>query len=269
MIPVRATATAFVLLAALACRRAPAARASDEPEASGAEARATAGAAADSGALPANRFPAPDRPVSDIVSAQWSSEDSRDRAGEAETVTRLLGIGPGMQVADVGAGNGYYVIRLSPIVGSAGRVFAEDIVSEYVERLRTRVAREKLANVTVILGQSHDPALPRESVDIALLVHMYHEIEHPYALLYNLAPSLRPGARVAVLDMERQTSRHGTPITVLRCELSHAGYAADTVHTLGDGAYLAVFRAPVSRPTAAAIGERVRSAPCAQRAGAS
>jgi predicted methyltransferase len=194
-------------------------------------------------------FPKPQRPVARIVTDSWSDEAARDNAGSAETVIRLLGIQPGMAVADIGAGSGYYVTRIAPVVGPKGRVYAEDIVPRYVDGLSARVQRAGLANVTVVLGDPDDPRLPRNSVDLALLVHMYHEIEQPYALLYNLHPSLRPGARVAIIDADRSTDQHGTPPDLLRCELAAVGYRRIAFHRLGrvEG-YLAVFAPPERLP---------------------
>jgi ubiquinone/menaquinone biosynthesis C-methylase UbiE len=170
---------------------------------------------ADAGA-PAVAFPNADRTVADIVSPIWHSEKERDSAGEVRQVVRLLGIKSGMTVADVGAGSGYYVVRLSPIVGHHGRVIAEDVVPEYLRGLRRRVRDLGLQNVAIGLGEPHDPRLPADSLDIAILVHMYHEIAQPYGLLYNLVPALRSGARVGIVDAFAPTSEHGTPPSVLR-----------------------------------------------------
>ena len=129
-----------------------------------------------------------------------------------------------MTVADLGAGRGYYVVRLSPIVGSNGRIIAEDVVPEYLQGLRKRVRDLGLQNVTVTLGEPHDPKLPTGSVDVAILVHMYHEVTQPYGLLYNLIPALKPNARVGIVDAFAPTSKHGTPPSLLRCELAAVGY---------------------------------------------
>ena len=196
-------------------------------------------------------FPKPDRPVADIVSPTWDDEKARDDAGEPSQLVRLLGIKQGMAIADIGAGSGFYVARLSPIVGPQGRVFAEDIVPEYLHGLRQRVRELGLRNVTVIQGEPHDPRLPAASLDGAILVHMYHEIAQPYALLYNLVPAFRPGARVAIIDAFRQTSSHGTPPDLLRCELAAVGYREISFDRLAaSGAYIAIFAPPplASRP---------------------
>jgi SAM-dependent methyltransferase len=194
---------------------------------------------------PAAAFPNPDRPVANIISPIWHDEKERDGAGEPGQLVRLLGIKSGMTVADIGAGSGYYVVRLSPIVGPHGRVIAEDVVPEYLRGLRSRVRDLGLQNVVVSLGEPHDPRLPADSLDIAILVHMYHEITQPYGLLYNLVPALKPGARVAIVDAYGPTSEHGTPPGLLRCELAAVGYREISLDRLTDSdAYLAIFAPP-------------------------
>jgi hypothetical protein len=102
---------------------------------------------------PAVAFPKPDRPVADIVSPIWHDEEERDDAGEARQLVQLLGIKSGMTVADIGAGSGYYAVRLSAIVGPHGRIIAEDVLPEYVQSLRTRVRDLALQNVVISLGE--------------------------------------------------------------------------------------------------------------------
>jgi hypothetical protein len=95
------------------------------------------------------------------------------------------------------------------------------------------------------LGEPHDPKLPTGSVDIAILVHMYHEIQQPYALLYNLVPALKPEARVGIVDALSPTSQHGTPPSLLRCELAAVGYREISFDRLvGSDAFLAMFAPP-------------------------
>jgi predicted methyltransferase len=194
---------------------------------------------------PAAAFPNPDRPVADIVSPIWHDEKERDAADEARQLMRLLGIKSGMTVADIGAGSGYYVVRLSPMVGPHGRIIAEDVVPKYLQGLRRRVRDLGLRNVVISLGEPHDPRLPANSLDIAILVHMYHEITQPYGLLYNLVPALKPGARVGIVDAYAPTSKHGTPPDLLRCELTAVGYRQISLDRLkGSDAYLAIFAPP-------------------------
>lgn len=196
-------------------------------------------------------FPAPDRPVASAVSDTWSSGPDRDAADESGQLIRGLQIQPGMAVADIGAGAGYHTLRLSPAVGPTGLVYAEDINESYVAGLRREAERRGLKNVQIVVGEPDDPKLPVNGVDRAVLVHMYHEIENPYALLWNLAPSLRPGARVGVIDVDRPTQKHGTPPGLLECEFEAVGYRMVDFRRLQGGVgYLAIFEppAPEARP---------------------
>ena len=197
----------------------------------------------------AGGFPAPDRPVAGIVAPEWSSGPDRDAADESGQLIRGLEIKPGMAVADIGAGSGYHTLRLSPAVGPKGVVYAEDIVEAYITGLRREAERRGMKNVRIVVGAPDDPKLPPGSIDRAVLVHMYHEVESPYALLWNLATALKPGARVGVIDLDRATDSHGTPPSLLKCEFEAVGYRALS-HTLMEGGvgYLSVFEAPTARP---------------------
>ena len=215
--------------------------------------------------VPASAFPAPSRPVARIVNDTWHDEQSRDKVGEAERVMNLLSVKPGLTVADIGAGSGYYTVRLAKRVGPEGHVYAEDVVPEYLERLAQRVRSEGLTGtVTLVRGDPHDPQLPAGSVDIALLVHMYHEVQQPYGLLWNLRPALRTGAQVAVVDARKQTEVHGTPPDLLRCELAAVGYPETGFYDLQEGTYLAIF-APPSPGSGPATPSAIR--PCAPSGG--
>lgn len=188
-------------------------------------------------------FPAADRPVAPIESARWSDEESRDRVNEAETVMDRAGIHQGMTIADIGAGEGYYTIRLASRVGKEGRVLAQDIVPKVRDELATRVNRERLDNVSVRLGLPADPRLPENSFDRVLMVHMYHEIESPYEFLWRLRPSLKPDGLVIVVDANRPTQSHGTPPDLLKCEFAAVGYKLVSMQPMPSaGGYFATFK---------------------------
>lgn len=201
-------------------------------------------------------FPVPDRPVAQIVAPMWSSGADRDAADESGQLIRALGVKKGMAVADIGAGSGYHSLRLSPAVGPTGVVYAEDIVPQYVSGLQREAQRRKMNNIRIVIGKADNPMLPEGAIDRAVLVHMYHEIESPYALLWNLAPAMKPDGRVAVLDLDRATQSHGTPPALLKCEFEAVGYQLVS-HTVLEGGvgYLSLFRppAPGARPEPAAI----------------
>ena len=194
-------------------------------------------------------FPEADRDVAPIVSDSFSTEDARDRVGEAEDVMRLAGVRAGMSVADIGAGEGYYTVRLAPLVGKSGRVLAEDIVPAVRDRLADRAQRERLDNVAVKLGTPDDPSLPAASFDRIFLVHMYHEVTSPYAFLWHLREGLKPGGQVVVVDADRPTRRHGTPPARLTCEFAAVGLKLVRQEPIpGADAYFAAFTIDSPRP---------------------
>ncbi len=202
----------------------------------------------------AGPFPAADRPVARIVSSRWSTEEARDRLNEADEVMNKAGIKPGMTVADIGAGEGYYTIRLAERVGTEGRVLAEDIVPEVRDSLAERVVRERLQSVSVRLGEPADPKLPENSFDRVLMVHMYHEIEQPYEFLWRMRPALKPDGLVIVVDANRPTQNHGTPPALLKCEFAAIGYEQVSMSEMPSaGGYMASFRTRGPRPEPRAI----------------
>jgi len=203
---------------------------------------------------PARVFPAAGRGVAPIVGDSFSTEDARDRVGEAEEVMRLAGVARGMSVADVGAGEGYYTVRLAPLVGPRGRVLAEDIVPDTRDRLAQRVEREHLDNVAVRLGQPADPLLPAASFDRIFLVHVYHEVTEPYEFLWHLRDGLKPDGEVIVVDADRPVRRHGMPPRVLVCELAAVGLQPVQSRRLaGSDAYFISFRIASPRPAPQSI----------------
>lgn len=194
-------------------------------------------------------FPAAHRDVAPIVGGTFSTEDARDRAGEAEEVMQLAAVKPGMSVADVGAGEGYYTVRLAPVVGRKGRVLAEDILPQVRDSLSDRVQRERLDNVAVELGAADDPALPANSFDRIFLVHMYHEVVSPYAFLWHLREGLKSNGQVILVDSDRPIKQHGIPPAQAKCEFAALGLQPVKFTVLNGGeVYLMAFRAVAPRP---------------------
>ncbi len=241
-------------LVVIACRRDPA-----PPAANSAASPQAAQSAAPVDTL---GFPVPVRPISSIVAPRWTGEDERDHLKEAARVIAAVGVRAGMTVADIGAGDGYYVARLSPIVGSTGHVIGEDIIPDYLDLLRRRVAHDGLRNVDVVLGTPNDPHLPARAVDAAFLIHMYHEITQPFGLLWHLSASMKSGATVAIVDRDAPTDRHGTPPALLACELRALGYEPVSRTTLEDGAYVALFRAPAAPVAPGVVRDHLARTPC-------
>ena len=195
------------------------------------------------------RFPRPDRPVSEAVSTEFSTEDQRDSVGEAQTVMDLAELEEGMTVADIGAGNGYYTVRLAERVGAAGRVLAQDIDQEALDRLARRVERYRLDNVSIRRGEFADPRLPADSFDRIFMVHMYHEIEDPYEFLWRMWPALRDEGQVIVVDRDRPTDQHGIDPLLLSCEFERVGYELVAFKDAPElSGYYAQFKAAANRP---------------------
>jgi ubiquinone/menaquinone biosynthesis C-methylase UbiE len=199
-------------------------------------------------------FPQAYRPVSSLGDNEFSTEDQRDDLGEAQVVMDLAQIRAGTTVADIGAGEGYYTIRLAERVGERGRVLAEDIDPEAIRRLGARVERERLDNVSIKLGTPDDPRLPAASFDRIFLVHMYHEVAEPYAFLWYLRPALKAGGQVIVVDTERPTDQHGMPPKLLFCEFEAVGFRlVQFVRKPELKGYYAQFEAVGERPEPQAI----------------
>src|SRR5436305_10236896 len=195
------------------------------------------------------RFPSAHRDVAPIVGDAFSTEDARDRVGEAEQVMQLAGVKRGMSVADVGAGEGYYTVRLAPVVGSKGRVLAEDIQPQVRDALSDRVQRGHLDNVAVKLGTPDDPMLPAQSFDRILLVHMYHEVQSPYAFLWHAREGLEAGGELILVDSNRPVKRHGIPPEQARCEFAALGLQSVKYSVLSGGeVYFIAFRVARPRP---------------------
>jgi ubiquinone/menaquinone biosynthesis C-methylase UbiE len=202
----------------------------------------------------ARDFPHAVRPVSKLAGTQFSTEAKRDQAGEAKLVMDWAGIKPGTTVADIGAGEGYYTIRLATRVGEKGRVLAQDINRGALQRLGERVSRDRLDNVAIKEGAVDDPRLPEHSFDRIFMVHMYHEVSEPYAFLWRLRPALAKGGEVIVVDRDRPTDQHGIPPKLLFCEFEAVGYRLkDFSERLNVGAYFARFEATGKRPDPSAI----------------
>ncbi len=194
-------------------------------------------------------FPSPDRPVSKVIGNSFSTEEARDDRDEANKVMDMAGIEEGTTVADIGAGGGYYTVRLAERVGESGRVLAQDIDTDALKKLGTRVERERLDNVSIKPGEIDDPKLPKNSFDRILMVHMYHEVTEPYAFIWRMRPALKEGGQVIVVDVDRPTTKHGIPPKLLFCEFAAVGYKLVEFEEKPDIAgYFARFEAEGERP---------------------
>jgi cyclopropane fatty-acyl-phospholipid synthase-like methyltransferase len=147
----------------------------------------------------------------------------RDERLQINRVMDILGIAPGKSVADIGAGSGWFTVRAAKRVGDAGTVYAVDINPEAIRYIETRIQKESVRNVKTILGKPDNPLLPAP-VDAVLLLKTYHEVAQPVTLLRNLRSTLKPGAKVGVIDRNGNGENHGVSREVVIREANQAGY---------------------------------------------
>lgn len=168
----------------------------------------------------------PRRATSTPYTGDLSIFDSpgRDQRLQINRVMDILGIAAGKNVADIGAGSGWFTVRAAKRVAPNGAVYAVDINPEAIRYIENRVKEESLANVKAILGKADDPLLPKESIDAVLLLKTYHEIADPVTLLENLRPALKPSARVGIIDRNGDGTDHGVSRKIVIDEAERAGY---------------------------------------------
>ena len=136
--------------------------------------------------------------------ADWLDRPEREEEEAPSKAIALLQVRPGDVVADVGAGSGYMTVKLARAVGPSGRVRAVAVQPEMIERLTERMRAEMIANVTPILGATDDPKLPAGSVDLELMVDVYHELAAPQRMLQHLRAALKPGGRLVLLEYRKE-----------------------------------------------------------------
>lgn len=134
----------------------------------------------------------------------WLERPERDREERPDLLFQALRIQPGDRVADIGAGTGYHTRRLAKAVGTNGVVYAVEIQQEMLNLLTNRLAGEHILNVRPVLGTVADPKLPRASLDLILMVDVYHEFEYPYEMVAAICLALKPGGRVAFVEFRRE-----------------------------------------------------------------
>ncbi len=176
-----------------------------------------------------------------IASAEGAAEaDNLDRAerereDQPEKALDALDLHPGMVVADVGAGTGYITTRLAKRVGPSGKVYAEDVEPEMLDRLRANVAQAQLANVEIVPGTETDPKLPAGRLDLALLVDVYHELSEPQQILRNIRRSLKPDGRLVLIEYRKEDPTipirddHRMSIADAKAEVEAEGYRLNKV----------------------------------------
>jgi SAM-dependent methyltransferase len=172
----------------------------------------------------------------------------RDEKLQVSRVMDLLGIKPGRNVADIGAGSGWFTVRAARRLANSGTVYAVDINPEAISYIEQRTAKEQLHNVKTILSKPDDPQLPADSIDAVLLLKTYHEISHPISLLSNLRRSLKPAAKIGIIDRNGDGQNHGVSKDVVIREANAAGYELKSSHDFVKGDGMDYFLIFVAKP---------------------
>lgn len=174
-------------------------------------------------------------PVMGYQGADWLERPERFEEEDPETALDVLKIHKGDSVADIGAGSGYMTVRLSNRVGPAGRVYANDLQPQMLEMLKQRMAKAKIANVVPVEGLVDDPRLPDASVDLELLVDVYHEFRQPQAMLRHLKTALKPKGRMVLLEYRKEDPtvpirfEHKMSVAEAKLEVEAEGFLLSSV----------------------------------------
>ena len=174
-------------------------------------------------------------PVMGYQGAEWLERPERIEEEEPETALDVLKIKKGDAVADIGAGSGYMTVRLARRVGSTGTVFANDLQPEMIQILKDRIAKAKITNVVTVQGTVNDPKLADATVDLELLVDVYHEFREPQAMLRHLRTALKPNGRLALLEYRKEDPtipirpEHKMSVAEAKLEVEAEGFALSSV----------------------------------------
>jgi SAM-dependent methyltransferase len=136
--------------------------------------------------------------------ADWLERPEREEEEKPELLLKALKLKPGDAAADIGAGTGYYSWRMAKAVGVKGAVYAVDIQQEMLDLLAEKMTERKIANVKGVLGTITDPKLPTASLDLVLMVDVYHEFDHPYEMMEGICKALKPGGRVVFVEFRSE-----------------------------------------------------------------
>jgi predicted methyltransferase len=165
--------------------------------------------------------------------ANWLDRAARVQEEQPDKALELIGITPGMVVADVGAGTGYMTIRLARRVGPTGKVYANDLQRPMLQIILDKARSERLSNVEVVQGTEDDAHLPENAIDLALLVDVYHEFRHPQEMLRSIRRSLKPGGQLVLVEYRKEDPgipialTHRMSLAEARTEVEAEGFAFD------------------------------------------
>jgi len=174
-------------------------------------------------------------PVMGVAGADWLERSERDKEEAPETALDQMGVKQGMTVADIGAGTGYFSIRLARRVGPTGRVYANDVQTEMLDKIRVRCEKLGITNIETVLGSEADPKLPAGKMDLILMVDVYHEFSQPQRMLEALRTALKPDGRLVQLEYRKEDPNipirpdHKMSIPEVKTEVEAEGFKLDKV----------------------------------------
>src|SRR6187549_2418124 len=174
-------------------------------------------------------------PVMGVGGATWLERPEREDEEAPSKALDALELKPGMVIADIGAGSGYYSTRIAKRVGPTGRVYATDIQQGMIDILDRRIKSEGLTNITTVLGGMDDPRLPAASIDLAIMVDVYHELQQPQVFLQRLKETFKPNGRLVLLEFRKEDPKvpilevHKMSVAEVKQETEAEGFVLDKV----------------------------------------
>jgi ubiquinone/menaquinone biosynthesis C-methylase UbiE len=180
--------------------------------------------------------------------AAWLDRQEREQEEAPRRAVAALRLKPGQVVADIGAGSGYYSMLLAPAVGATGTVYATDIQPEMLALIRQKLSANGIKNIETVLGTATDPKLPGGSLDLALMVDVYHELQQPQVFLRALKRTLKPDGRLVLIEFRKEDPRvpireeHKMTVREARMEIEAEGYRLDEVVDVLPWQHIIIFR---------------------------
>jgi ubiquinone/menaquinone biosynthesis C-methylase UbiE len=172
----------------------------------------------------------------DVSGADWLDRTEREREEAPEKALGIIGIQPGSTVADVGAGSGYFTLKMAALVGPNGIVYANDIQKGMLDIIQRKLDRSAYKNVRLVLGKDDDPQLPTDSLDLAVMVDVYHEFHQPQAMLQHVRTALKSGGRLVLLEYRAEDPKvpirpeHKMTVAGAKLEVEHEGFTLTSVN---------------------------------------
>ncbi len=190
-------------------------------------------------------------PVMGYQGAPWLERGEREEEEAPDVALNVLKIPKGATVADIGAGSGFITVRLAARVGPAGRVFANDVQPQMLNMLARRLTNSRITNVTLVEGTLDDPKLPPASVDLAIMVDVYHELSQPQAMLRHIRDALKPNGRLVLLEYRKEDPtvpikpEHKMSVADAKMEVEAEGFTLSKVDEALPRQHILIF---VTRP---------------------